>query len=268
MSEKVVIGNATLYLGDAMEVLRDLDVVVDALITDPPYSSGGQFRGDRANSAASKYVHGGFEHLEHNADFTGDTMDQRAWTWWMGQWMSLARDRMRSGAYAICFTDWRQMPSLTDLFQAHGFIWRGVVPWDKTESSRAPHTGYFRHQCEYLVWGTNGPCAATKHGGPWPGILRERVDHRAKLHMTGKPLQVMAELVKCVTPGGLILDPFMGSASTGIAALQLGYRFIGIEKTPHYFDVACRRFEREVAAGLFADQSQGGLFQHSIEGAA
>jgi hypothetical protein len=53
----------------------------------------------------------------------------------------------------MCFTDWRQLPMLTDVLQAGGFVWRGVMPWDKTESSRAPHTGYFRHQCEYVVWG-------------------------------------------------------------------------------------------------------------------
>ena len=155
MVEKVVIGNATLYRGDCMEVLPDMLETCDALITDPPYSSGGQFRGDRANGTVAKYVQSGpAEKAEHNVDFTGDTMDQRAWTWWMGQWMSLARDRMRAGAYAICFTDWRQLPSVTDLFQAHGFVWRGMVPWDKTEASRAPHTGYFRHQCEYIVWGS------------------------------------------------------------------------------------------------------------------
>jgi hypothetical protein len=71
-----------------------------------------------------------------------------------------------------------------------------------------------------------------------------------------EPVQVMGELVKCVTPGGLILDPFMGSASTGVAALQLGYRFIGIEKTAHYFDVACKRLERAVGGDLLPQQAE------------
>lgn len=61
--------------------------------------------------------------------------------------------------------------------------------------------------------------------------------------MTGKPVHLMSELVKCVTPGGMILDAFMGSASTGVAAVQNGYHFIGIEKTAHYFDIACKRME-------------------------
>lgn len=77
--------------------------------------------------------------------------------------------------------------------------------------------------------------------------------------MTGKPVALMGELVKCVPPGGVILDPFMGSGSTGVAALQLGYRFIGIEKSAHYFDIACKRMEREVAGGLFMQSAQAAL---------
>jgi site-specific DNA-methyltransferase (adenine-specific) len=52
------------------------------------------------------------------------------------------------------------------------------------------------------------------------------------------------------------LDPFMGSASTGVAALQLGYKFIGIEKTAHYFDVACKRLERTVGGNLLPQQAE------------
>lgn len=258
MIERVDIGAATIYHGDCVEVMRDLDVVVDALITDPPYSSGGFTRGDRTNhSTADKYVHSGPEkYAEHNVDFSGDNRDARSWCFWVSWWLAMVQERMRPGGYAIVFTDWRQLPMLTDAFQAGGLVWRGLVPWDKTESSRAPHTGYFRHQCEYVVWGSNGGHEASKHGGPWPGVIRERVDHRQKLHMTGKPVQLMSQLVQCVPPGGLILDPFMGSASTGVAALQLGYRFIGIEKTRHYFDVAAKRLRETVAGAAFLNPAQ------------
>lgn len=262
MTEKAVIGNATLYRGDCMEVLQSLSETVDALITDPPYSSGGMVRGDRAmQTTAAKYVQSGnARDAEHNQDFSGDNRDARSWGFWVSCWLTLVQERMKPGGYALCFTDWRQLPMLTDAFQAGGFVWRGLVPWDKTESSRAPHPGYFRHQCEYIVWGSNGPLAPSAHGGPWPGMVRERVDHRQKLHMTGKPVHLMGELVKCVTPGGLILDPFMGSASTGVAALQLGYRFIGIEKTAHYFDVACKRLERAVGGDLLPQQAEQQTF--------
>lgn len=243
------IGNATLYRGDSLQVLQELDLQVDALVTDPPYSSGGMVRGDRIRPTVSKYVQSGSaERASHNAEFTGDNRDGRSWAFWMSCWMALARARMRPGAYAMVFSDWRQLPLLTDAFQAGGLVWRGLVPWDKTESSRAPHKGYFRHQCEYVVWGSNGPLSKSEHGGPWPGMLRERVNPREKLHMTGKPVQLMDQLVQAVPPGGVILDPFMGSASTGVAALAAGYHFVGIEQDAHYFDVAVARLEAWHAA--------------------
>jgi site-specific DNA-methyltransferase (adenine-specific) len=252
MVEKQVIGNATLYRGDCIEVLQALPGQFDALITDPPYSSGGMTRSDRTNQTTlAKYVQtGSAQGAEHNTDFTGDNRDSRSWGFWVSFWLSLVQERMKPGGYALCFTDWRQLPMLTDAFQAGGLVWRGLVPWDKTESSRAPHTGYFRHQCEYIVWGSNGALPVSAHGGPWPGLIRERVDHRQKLHMTGKPVHLMSELVKCVAPGGTILDPFMGSASTGVAALQNGHRFIGIEKSAHYFDIACKRMETAIRGDL------------------
>lgn len=256
------IGNATLYHGDALEVLQSLDVTVDALITDPPYSSGGIMRGDRANkSAAQKYVQGGSAlNCVHNKEFSGDNRDARSWGFWTTCWLALVHKKIKTGGYALCFTDWRQLPMLTDAFQAGGFVWRGLVPWDKTGAARAPHTGYFRHQCEYVVWGTNGPCATADNRGPWPGFVQVSVNHREKLHMTGKPVPLMGELVKCVTPGGLILDPFMGSASTGVAGLKLGYKFIGIEKDAHYFDVACKRLEIEMSGNIFEAKTSQCVF--------
>lgn len=241
--EKVQIGDATLYRGDALAVLQELDTPVDALITDPPYSSGGLHRSDRAQPAGRKYVSSGFVGLAHNVDFTGDHLDARSWAYWMTLWMSAARDHLKSGAYVMVFTDWRQLPACTDVFQGGGFVWRGLIPWDKTQASRAPHKGYFRHQCEYVVWGTNGPCHQREDAGPFPGFITKRVVAKEKLHMTGKPVEVMEGLVAACTPGGVVFDPFMGSASTGVAALQSGRKFIGVEKSPHYFDVACRRLE-------------------------
>lgn len=113
----------------------------------------------------------------------------------------------------------------------------------KLASSRAPHTGYFRHQCEYVVWGSKGSLSKSDHGGPWPGFITQRVIPQEKLHMTAKPLRLMQELVEPVIPGGTILDPFMGSGTTGVAAVSSGRKFIGVEMSNHYFDVACKRLE-------------------------
>jgi site-specific DNA-methyltransferase (adenine-specific) len=245
MLEKVTIGDATLYLGDALVVLPQLDIQADALITDPPYCSGGTSSASRVASTTSKYVQSvTATKASHNRPFSGDQRDPRSFRFWVTMWLLLAREHLREGAYALAFSDWRQAPMMTDAMQASGLIWRGTVPWDKTESIRAPHTGYFRHQCEYVIWGSNGPLQKSTHGGPWPGCIRARVNPREKLHMTGKPIALMSALVRCVTPGGLILDPFMGSASTGVAALLSGRKFVGIECDRHSFDVSCDRLQK------------------------
>ena len=141
--QKAVIGAATIYCGDSLEILRELTGEFDAVITDPPYSSGGMTRSDRQAKPSGKYVGNNNYH-----EFYGDNRDVRSWAFWMTQWMSQVNRLVKSGGYAMVFTDWRQLPTLTDVFQAGGFVWRGLIPWDKTLSTRAPHTGYFRHQCE------------------------------------------------------------------------------------------------------------------------
>ncbi|MBV5311530.1 site-specific DNA-methyltransferase, partial [Chromatium okenii] len=78
-------------------------------------------------------------------------------------------------------------------------------------------------------------------------------------HPTVKPLSLMRYLCRLITPpGGIILDPFMGSGSTGKAAMLEGFKFIGIELQPEYFDIACKRIEDAQAQGQFDFASETG----------
>lgn len=229
-----------LHLGDCLEVLKELpDGCVDAVVTDPPYSSGGLMRGDRMQPVADKYVQGGVQ--VERPGFTGDNRDARSWAFWSMMWIGEARRILKPGGYFLCFTDWRMLPTLTDAVQGGGIVWRGLISWDKTRGARAPHTGYFRHQCEYVVWGSNGPLAKADWGGPWDGSYTIPVRQADKHHITGKPTDLLLRLVECCPPGGTILDPFMGSGTTGVAAAQLGRNFIGIEIEPRYYEIAQAR---------------------------
>ena len=232
--------------GNALHVLPQIEAAsIDAVITDPPYSSGGMYRADRIRPPSEKYQQNGSNRKSRKfAEFTGDNFDARSYLAWSTLWMEQARRVLRPGGYFLVFTDWRQLPTMTDALQFAGFTWRGIIVWDKGQGSRAPHKGYFRHQCEYIPWATNGGCAKAEHDGPFPGCIQVSNQIRDKLHMTEKPVSLMRELVRCVPPGGTILDPFAGSGSTGVAALQSGRDFIGIEQVPHYFDVAVRRLEK------------------------
>jgi site-specific DNA-methyltransferase (adenine-specific) len=143
----------TIHHGEALEVLRALpSASVDALVTDPPYSSGGAFRGDRMGTTNEKYMN--TESQGRLSDFSGDNRDQRGFLFWCTLWLSECRRILKPGAPVVLFTDWRQLPITTDALQAGGFIWRGIVPWDKTEGTR-PQKGRFRAQAEYAVWGNS-----------------------------------------------------------------------------------------------------------------
>lgn len=234
----------TLHHGDALAVLRDLPTAsVDALITDPPYSSGGMVRGDRMGSQASKYVGSGPDGKTSRTfvEFTGDTRDQRAYAYWCALWLGECLRVLKPGAPALIFTDWRQMPTTVDALQSGGLIWRGIAVWDKTDCGGRPQMGRFRAQSEFIVWGSAGPMPDLV-GKALPGVFRHFTD-RDKEHATAKPVKLMRDLVQIVPEGGIVLDPFAGSATTGVAALIEGRRFVGCEMNDHYAEVARRRLE-------------------------
>lgn len=231
----------TLHHGDCLSWLRTLpDESVDAVITDPPYSSGGAFRGDRMSDTDDKYTQSG--HKGRLPSFEGDTRDQRSFAYWEALVLSECLRVTKHGGVVAVFTDWRQLPSTTDAVQAGGWCWRGIAVWDKTEGTR-PQSGRFRSQCEYVVWGSRGALSLDRRSPCLPGVVRAATRVDDKHHQTGKPTEVMRWLAKFCESGGVILDPFAGSGTTGVAALLEGRSFVGCERSTEYFEIARRRLE-------------------------
>lgn len=229
-----------LHHGDALAVLPTLpDASVDAVITDPPYNSGGRTTTERTQSSARcKYVSGGVKHDLH--DFTGDNRDQRSYITWLSLILAHSLRTAVPGAPLLVFTDWRQLPATSDALQVAGWTWRGIVPWHKPNSR--PQRGGFRRNCEYVLWGTNGPIDGATNPVYLPGLVSaSQPTGGNRVHITQKPESVMRELVRICRPHGTVLDPFAGSGSTGVAALAEGRGFVGIEMSQHYYDVARRR---------------------------
>lgn len=249
---------ATLYGGDALAVLASLPAAsVDAVITDPPYSSGGMMRGDRTNeSVASKYSGFGGNYAWEPEEFSGDNRDQRAYGYWCTLWLGECLRVTRSGGVCMMFTDWRQLPVTTDALQAGGWVWRGIVPWVKPFAR--PHSGRFKAQCEYVAWGSAGPMPTASAAPCLPGFY-QAAPPRDKEHVTQKPLSVMRDLVRIVPKGGTILDPFMGAATTGIAAVIEGRNFIGAEITVRHQRIARERVEAAIVGYRDRGNHQGVL---------
>lgn len=223
----------TIYNADSMWLIPDLGPI-NAVVTDPPYSSGGAFRSDRTLSAVTKYVSTGTQAFR--PEFAGDNRDQRSFLTWSVMWLSAAYQAATPGAPLACFIDWRQLPILTDAIQAAGWTWRGVAVWDKGFGRPTP--GRFSNATEFVVWGSKGPMPE-RDAYP-PGIFRS-APPKNREHITQKPEAVMSWLLQIVPEGATVLDPFMGSGTTIKAAKEAGMSAIGIEVDPAFCEVGARR---------------------------
>lgn len=235
--------DVTLYGCDMMRMLEVLEPVsVDAILTDPPYSSGGRTSAERSQSTKAKYMQSDStkKYKDSLSDFAGDNKDQRGYLKWSELWISEAMKALKPGGIIGLFTDWRQLPVTTDALQAAGAIWRGVVPWHKRNARR--QRGRYANNCEYLVWGTKGERGMKDYHYALEGFFEiTTVSAVKRRHVTEKPVELMRDLVQIVPEGGTVLDPFMGSGTTGVACVEEGRRFIGCEVLPVYQQVARER---------------------------
>jgi site-specific DNA-methyltransferase (adenine-specific) len=234
----VVIGNATLYLGDCLELASELPRI-EALITDPPYSSGGMVRGDRMQSTATKYVQTD-SRFTVREDFSGDNRDQRAFLAWATMVFSALHRNAVPGASVLAFTDWRQLPTMTDAIQCGGWVWRNLVTWWKPGVRM--QRGRFSASAEYVVYGSHGPIAEGEKS-PQNVLSFAPVGGEDKSHIAEKPVELLSALIGVTPAGACVTDPFMGSGTTGVACALLGRPFVGIELDRHMFEIACRRIE-------------------------
>lgn len=259
----------TLYHNDGLAILAELpDACVDAVITDPPYSSGGQYRGDRALGTHSKYVQTNSRAREDLAEFSGDNRDQRAYGYWCALWLAEALRVTKPGGACLLFSDWRQLPTTADALQSGGWVWRGVVPWWKPNGRNTQ--GRFANTCEYVLWGTSGPRPADA-SETLRGFFQVSVAPTSERdHVAQKPLEVMRELVRIVRPGETVLDPFAGSCTTGVAALIEGRRFIGSELSGHHVEQGANRLRQAALRPSVRDEQQAlpmaDLLRESVPG--
>lgn len=229
--------------GDCLELMKDIpDGSVDMVLADPPYSSGGLFAGDRKASTRTKYTDSDYNGAARFQNFSGDNMDQRSFTEFMRTVLAKCRQKTKPEGVCAVFVDWRNLPAMTDALQMAGWVWRGIVVWNKGNSRNVP--GRFRNDCEYIVWGSNGNmplnrnCSSTNLPNDYKIFP---VKSNKKHHQTEKPVELLEKLLAICPADALVLDPFMGSGSTGVAAVNTGRSFIGMELDPGYFETACKR---------------------------
>lgn len=236
---KAIFDNGIVYNGDSLAMLREFpDASVDAVVTDPPYSSGGLHAGARRVDPAQKYQATGTK--RSYPLMLGDLKDQRSFIMWATLWLSECWRLAKPGAPALVFSDWRQLPAMTDAVQAAGWEWRGIVVWHKP--SARPMLGSFKRDAEFVVHAAKAP-AKTFTRRCFPGVYAHHVRVADKVHLTGKPVSLLVDLLQVTPEGGTILDPFLGGGTTALACLKTGRRFVGVELSAEYFELAGERIQ-------------------------
>lgn len=220
-----IIGDATLYLGDCTEILPTLGKV-DAVVTDPPYGM--------VWDTDSKRFSGGEKKRGNGRD----------------DWGAIHQDDQPFDP-----APWLAFPKVI-VWGANHYAQRLPVGTTLVWLKKDDHLfGTFLSDAE-LGWqkGGHGVYAFRKSFPP-PSRVAEN-DGRQAAHPTQKPVALMAWCIDRIGRPRVVLDPFMGSGTTGVAAMQLGCGFIGIEREAKYFDIACRRIEQAANQGhLFAPPS-------------
>ena len=213
MSRVEHIGSATLYLGDCRDILPALKKA-DAVVTDPPYGIG-ESRGKAKTRTGPNGIGGG----RYVRDYGSDAWDDEPIA---ADLMRLVRD---SGTWAVIFGgNYYELPAAK--------CW---LVWDKENGDND------FADCE-LAW-TNLPKAVRRIRYMWHGMRRANNESRGD-HPTQKPIGVMEWAIGHLPePHKTILDPFMGSGTTGVACMRMGRSFVGIEREAKYFDIACRRID-------------------------
>ncbi len=213
------ISDATLYLGDCLEILPTLGKV-DAVVTDPPYCVG--FVGKTENDGRKN--RGGYLSF---ADDDPDYIIERI----VGALAISERAAITPGSRIL-----QLYPKCQDMgvFFVPGGV--GLGRWG------------FCCSHPILYYGSR-----PKRPGMWPTSFYDAKPMPSDYgHPTAKPIEWMERLVNLSSlPGNSILDPFMGSGTTGVACAKLGRKFIGIEIEPKYFDIACKRIDEAYKQGDF-----------------
>lgn len=214
-----------ILLGDCLTLLPSLEEgSIDLIVTDPPYGISYY-----TNYPISK-------ELREESRMIGDEKSNP-------KWFSEMYRVLKVGSACYVFANFKSFARTSRLMKRAGFTLKTPLIWNKDNWGSGDLKGDFANKVELIVWGTKG-----RH------LLSGRRDHNVldfkrpptlrhiRLHPTAKPVDLLEFLIsKSSKEGDLVLDPFLGSGSTAVAARNLGRRYIGIEIDKRFYDIAIAR---------------------------
>lgn len=204
---------------------------VDAVITDPPYNVS------RPNHFAT---------MERYNAYKG--IDFAEWDHGFNQtiWLSPVVDTLKNPSSLVIWNSWQNIPLISDFLEGKGLSPKRVLVWRKTNPMPTNRDRLFTSSFEFALWATKGSgWTFNRRTDTYETGYFEYPNNNFPEHPTAKPIGLFQELLEILTVGDdTVLDPFMGSGTTGIAAVKAGRNFIGIEIDEGYCDIARERIEQ------------------------
>lgn len=227
MKHEILANGIEIYCGDCREILPTLGNV-DAVVTDPPYEAVMQNKwGVLSRNAPSSHV----RHEKLGFDAIDDIRDD----------IALAVSKVCRG-WGVFFCMAEGVRAWRDSIESTGAKYKRAMVWIKPDAmpqfnGQGPSVGH-----EMMVSAWYGSGHSKWNGGGRPGTFVHVKNTSGAEHPTQKPLPLIAELVELFSfREQFVCDPFMGSGTTGVAAVKLGRKFIGIEIEPKYYEIAKKR---------------------------
>lgn len=217
--------NITLYHGDCEEILPVLGVKAQAIITDPPY--GIAFRSNR------RAVTPKFNHIANDDEISPD-------------WIPLLDSVADDSSCMFMFTRWDVEHVWREEVAKSGWGVKNQIIWYKPGGGLGDLYSQFMPVHENAIFAVRGDW---KFQGKRPASVymftKDAVSSYE--HPTQKPVALMSRIVLDITaPGDLVIDPFFGSCSTGVACARYDRKFIGIEINEEYFELGCENISKEL----------------------
>lgn len=214
--------------GDCLELMKDIpDGSIDLVATDCPYHivSGGCTNKGKGNGIFQKEKASNGKLFDHNEiEFS--------------EWLPDVYRVLKPATHCYIFCNGRNLKELQQAAENAGFSYQNTLVWDK---GNVTPNRYYMGACEFILMLKKGKARTINNRG-CSNVLRVKNKVGKKHHPTEKPVDLMRILVENSTkPGDIVFDPFMGSGSTGIACVDTGRRFIGMELDKQYFDIAMNR---------------------------
>ena len=231
MNKDINISDCQLMFGDCLERMKEIpDDSIDLIVTDPPY---------KLTSGGCK-PSGNFNIVFNRTNYAGISSGKMFNIPDFNEWLGNAYRILKNGTHFYCMTNDKNLNNIINESLKVGFKEVNILVWDKGMHVPTP---YYMKNIEFILLFRKGKARKIINMGS-TSLIKIKGIFGTKVHPSEKPIKLMEHFIlNSSLENDIILDPFMGSGSTGVACVNANRKFIGIELDEKYYDISCQRIK-------------------------